>query len=84
VQFYNHLKSLYDKAAALQQNVAGYRESLHQFANAGFLKTALDKGEISLINYITEFSFYYESISNLLSLERDLNMINAELNQFSP
>lgn len=84
LQFYNHLKALYDKAAALQKNVLGYRESLRQYANAGFLKTALDKGEISLINYITEFSFYYESISNLLSLERDLNMINAELNQFSP
>lgn len=84
LQFYNHLKALYDKAAALQKNVLGYRESLRQYANAGFLKTALDKGEISLINYITEFSFYYESINNLLSLERDLNMINAELNQFSP
>lgn len=84
VQFYNHLKALYNKAAGLQQNVAGYREGLSQYYNTVFLKTALDKGEISLINYITEFSFYYESINNLLTTERDLNRVNAELNQFEP
>ena len=84
VQFHNHLKTLYNKAAGLQQNVAGYREGLSQFYNSAFLKTALDKGEISLINYITEFSFYYESINNLLITERDLNKANAELNQFVP
>ncbi len=84
VQFYNHLKALYNKAAGLQQNVAGYREGLSQYYNTSFLKTALDKGEISLINYITEFSFYYESINNLLTTERDLNRVNAELNQFEP
>ena len=84
VQFYNHLKTLYNKAAGLQQNVAGYREGLSQYYNSAFLKTALDKGEISLINYITEFSFYYESINNLLSTERELNKVNAELNQFAP
>jgi outer membrane protein TolC len=84
VQFYNHLKALYNKAAGLQQNVAGYREGLSQYYNTAFLKTALDKGEISLINYITEFSFYYESINNLLNSERDLNRVNAELNQFEP
>ena len=48
VQFYNHLKALYNKAAGLQQNVAGYREGLSQYYNTAFLKTALDKGEISL------------------------------------
>jgi len=83
VQFYNHLKALYNKAAGLQQNVAGYREGLRQYYNTAFLKTALDKGEISLINYITEFSFYYESINNLLITERNLNKAVAELNQFT-
>ena len=83
LQFYNHLKMLFNKAAGLQQNVAGYREGLSQFYNSAFLKTALDKGEISLINYITEFSFYYESINNLLITERDLNKVVAELNQFT-
>ena len=82
VQFYNHLKALYNKVAGLQQNVAGYRDGLSQYYNTAFLKAALDKGEISLINYITEFSFYYESINNLLTAERDLNRVNAELNQF--
>ncbi len=84
VQVINQIKALYEKAEALQHSVAGYREGLRQYANAGFLITALDKGEISLIHYISEISFYYESISNLLSLERDLHIIDAELNQFAP
>ncbi|MBU1368270.1 MAG: TolC family protein [Bacteroidetes bacterium] len=83
LQFYTQLKALYNKAADLQQNVAGYREGLSQYYNTAFLKTALDKGEISLINYINEFSFYYESINNLLVTERELSKLNAELNQFT-
>ncbi|MDD4109022.1 MAG: hypothetical protein PHH93_09910 [Prolixibacteraceae bacterium] len=82
MQFYSHLKTLYNKAAGLRHNVSGYREGLSHHYNTAFLKTALDKGEISLINYINEFSFYYESINNLLTLERDLNKVNAELNKF--
>jgi outer membrane protein TolC len=82
IQLYNHLKTLHTKTIALQRNVKDYRASLLAFDSLDLIKKALDKGEISLINYILEFSLYYESINRLLQLERDMNKTMAELYQF--
>ncbi len=82
IQLYNKLKALHSKAVSLQANVNDYRLSLSSFNHSDLLKKALDKGEITLINYILELSIYYQSIENLLLLERDLNSTLAELNQY--
>lgn len=82
VQFYNHLKALHSKATDLHKNVTQYRADLRSFDNFSLLKKALDKGEISLINYLAEISIYYESVNQLLVLERDLDKTLAELNRF--
>jgi len=82
IQFYNHLKTLHSKTIALQKNVIEYRSSLYAYDSSELLKKALDGGEISLINYILEFSLYYEGINKLLQLERDMNKTYAELNQY--
>jgi len=81
-QFYNQLKALHTKAISLQKNVKNYRVKLLKFSNSDLLKTALDKGEISLIDYILELSIYYESVNKQLELERDMNKTLAELNQY--
>ena len=82
LQFYNHLKTLHTKTVALQKNVNQYRVSLRAIDNTELSKKALDFGEISLINYMVEFSLYYESVNQLLELERDMNKANAELSQY--
>lgn len=82
LQLYGHLKVLHRKAVSLQSNVNDYKTNLQQFNNSEFLKKAFDNGEISLITYMLELSFYYESVINLLKLERDLNNTIAELNQY--
>ena len=82
LQLYSHLKMLYTKTVSLQKNVNDYRSKLQLFNNSELLKKALDKGEITLINYILELSIYYESVNNLLELERDMNKTIAELNQY--
>jgi len=82
VQFYNKLKTLHTKTIGLQKSVNDYRINLQKFNNSKLLKKALDKGEISLIDYIMELSFYYESVNKLLEKERDLNKTLAELNQY--
>lgn len=82
VQFYNHLKAIHSKGIALQKNANEYRSGLRDFDNSELLKKALDKGEISLINYITELSLFYNSVNKLLELERDMNKTLAELNQY--
>lgn len=82
MQLYSHLKVLHTKAISLQNKVGDYKTQLHSFDNTDLLKKAFDKGEISLINYMLELSIYYESINNILKLERDLNKTIAELNQY--
>lgn len=81
-QFYNKLKSLHQKAVSLQNNLIEYRSKLLLLSNSQMLKKALDKGEISLIDYIYEVSLYYESVNRLLVLDRDVNKTLAELNQY--
>ncbi len=83
IQFYHQLKALHTKTIALQKNIRDYRSSLLSYDSTVLIKKALDKGDISLINYILEFSLYYESIGKLLQLERDMHKTMAALNQYN-
>ena len=83
IQLYNHLKALHTKSIRLSKNVDDYRLNLRLFDNSELLKKALDKGEITLVDYILELSIYYESVYNLLELELGLNNAIAELNQYN-
>lgn len=78
-QYYNSLKSKHQKALALATNVSDYREKLQNFNNSDLLKKALDAGEISLIEYMLELSLYYDSVDNLLQMERDYHKTLVEL-----
>jgi len=82
MQHFSHLKVLHAKAISLQNSVNNYKSKLEDINNSVLLKKALDKGEITLINYILELSLYYESVNNQLELERNLNKTIAELNQY--
>ncbi|MBA7555176.1 hypothetical protein ES705_47829 [subsurface metagenome] len=82
MQLYNQLKALHTKALGLQKNVNDYRLNLLLFDNSELLIKALDKGEITLIDYILELSIYYESVNKLLELEKELNKTLAQLNQY--
>jgi len=82
LQFYNEMKALHAKVAALQNSVADYKKGLLAFSNSALLQKALDKGEISLSEYLYELSVYYDSTDKLLEMERNLNKAIAELNKF--
>ncbi len=82
VQLYNRLKTLHSKAISLQSNVTEYRSKLQSFNSSDLLKKALDKGEISLIDYIMELSIYYENVNKMLELAKELNKTVAELNRY--
>lgn len=82
LQFYNQLKALHTKAVDLQYTAIDYRQNLKKYDNTQLVKKALDKGEITLIEYILELSIYYESINNLLLLELELNKTLAQLYKY--
>jgi outer membrane protein TolC len=80
LKYYNHLEMLHQKALGMQTSVDDYRSKLKDFNNTNLLQKALDKGEISLVEYLYELSFYYDSFEKLLAMERDLNRVVEEMN----
>ncbi|MFA5849449.1 MAG: TolC family protein [Bacteroidales bacterium] len=82
LQFYNQLKILHSKAIGLTKTVTDYRLSLLSLDNSILLKKALDKGEITILDYILETSIYFESIKKILEMERELSYTFAEMNQY--
>lgn len=79
LQFYNHLKNLHTKAIALQTNYIDYEKEMKQITSYKPLQKALDKGEISLIDYLMEYAIYYESHVKMLQLRMDAEKIYSEL-----
>lgn len=82
-QFYNSLKIQYEKALSLREVVADYREMLAGISSMDLLDLALEKGEISLVDYVMEQDIWYEAVVETLDNERDFHYICAELNQWS-
>jgi len=82
LQFYNQLKIEFERAASLQKTVTEYRQALQYSNNADLLKKALDKGEISLIDYLVEMSFTYSAVDNLLKYEYELNKALSQLAKY--
>jgi hypothetical protein len=82
IQQYTQLKIQFEKAQSLQQTVDEYRQSIQLYKNTDLLKKALDQGEISLLNYLVEISFAYESTDKFLKAENDLNKALAQLFQY--
>ncbi len=82
LQFLNTLKNQYDKALKLSVLLDEYKDALSVTNNRDLLKKALDKGQLSLINYLLELSVYYETIDKYLEIERDYQLAVAELQQW--
>ena len=81
-QFYNTLKNQFAKARSFQRLASNYRQSLQTVSNADLLQTALNKGQISLIEYVMEQTIYYEAIGKMLETERNFQQVVAELTQW--
>jgi outer membrane protein TolC len=77
--FYSQLQRLHARALVLQQNVVRYRTALEAYGNASLLQKALDAGELSLLEYLLEMTYYYEALDKALEEERELALVVAEL-----
>lgn len=82
MQFYNNLKALHTKAVNMQNSLIDFQINLQKYSNSGLLLKALDNGELSLVEYFYELSFYYESTDKLLGLTKYLNDTITELNRY--
>ena len=78
-KFYMEVQNQYSRAMGLNGIAQNYRNLLNTSNSADFLQKALDAGEISLLNYLSEISLYYNTVDLALEAERDFQKAVAEL-----
>lgn len=83
VQFYDQMKALHARVVAMQRSIREFRAGLAGLDNTPLLKKALEKGEISLIEYVLELAIHYASAERLLQEELVLARHLAVLNQYN-
>lgn len=82
-RFYNTVKSQYEAALGLKHSSEQYRTAIVSTDNMSLLDQAMDKGAVSLLNYIVEAQLYYEALEKALSAERDYAIAAAELSAYA-
>jgi len=83
LQLYTMLKTQFNKAVDMHKASEGYSGSLMNVNNTELLKTAYDMGEISLIEYLVEVQFYYETMVKALETQREMHRAFAELEKWN-
>lgn len=77
------LRSIYKQATGLNAIAAEYNQALQNLNNSQLLISALEAGEISLIEYLMELSFYYEAVNKALDAQRNLHKALAAMRYFT-
>lgn len=78
----NEKKKLYHQARELGQIRQEYKETLEQAANVVFLDKALRLGQMSVIEYFNELTFYYDTIDAYLDIEKSYFQTIAQLTAY--
>lgn len=76
-------KSLYDRARSLSDNINQLSSTLDKLDIEAKLTLALEKGEISVVDYYTELSGIYGLRLKLLELQNEYLKTFIELNRYS-
>jgi len=81
-EHYYRNKQLYEQYLNFKKIVDEYQSLLANANNIELLSKALDKGEISSIEYFLEQSFFYSAYDKLLLSDRELQKAITELYKF--
>ena len=82
-RFRTHLQCCYETTRALVQQIDEYRSLIQSVDVLDLLNQALESGQISLIEYLSELSLYHESHERLCEMEHDAAMQYVELQLYS-
>jgi len=69
--FVSGVKQKYLNAEGLKEALDQYRQLVSELKSEDLLAKALNFGQISLIEYLLELRYYYDTVDALLKLERD-------------
>lgn len=79
LQHLSELEQLYSQYQNKESLLEEYKTVLESVNSTSLLDKALKYGEISVLQYFQESSYYYESTKNLLQMEKEYQEIVAEL-----
>lgn len=78
-QWRGNLEILYQRTSGLKAAADTYRTALDGCNNCLLLKTALNEGEISVLDYLVGIGLYYDAVDKALEAERAYQKAYAEL-----
>lgn len=76
--------SLYAQAQALADEIGSYGSVATDPRPVKLLRQALDGGEINLLTYLQEVSYFNEAAMNYLDLQKEYHTILVTLNRYMP
>lgn len=76
------IKELFDRQAILRKSLNEYGAAISSISNTALLDKALRLGEITVIEYFLETSFYQNAILHFLKTEREYHKTVAELMKY--
>ncbi len=79
IEFRTSAEALYAKVLALASSAASYELAMNSDDGLDELRTALDAGQISLLDYITELGYYYSAKELALQAKLQHALAMAEL-----
>ncbi len=83
IEYYYGLKQLHSKALAVQLSVIESQEIFKLLKGSELLDLALEKGEISILDYIQEMELYLEIVESNHQTEKEFYDLLAQLNALS-
>jgi hypothetical protein len=78
-EHYYYIKQLYSQYEIMQSIITEYKSVLDLLNSEYILFQSLELGEIDFITYAAELEYYYTAKDQLLELEKEYQMIVAEL-----
>lgn len=79
MRYYSRLRFLFEQANELKGNISRYETVFSRNSNDDLLYKSFKGGELSLLDYLLELEFYFNSYEKLMQTRRDLYLALAEL-----
>ncbi len=79
LRYHSRLRYLFELSKELKENIVRYESVLSKNSNDKLLYKALNGGELSLLDYLLEMEYYFNSYEKLMQTRRDLQLALSEL-----
>ena len=80
----NSVRNRYNKYLSIKEGLTVLEQSLKEYTSSDLLLNALEEGEISIIEYFTELSAYYDIEDKIIEKEKEYYILCSQLYDHFP